>query len=116
MHLFENAIIVLNIQFGYQLLLLRSCLIFPCHFLTSAKNITRSLRIFLEQYLMNSIVLHTTQPLQRIVSRARLFRGGQGGGQALLVKAKVRGTITCDECKKPRCVYSHTRLSTEALK
>ena len=35
--------------------------------------------------------------------------------KGLLVKAKVHGTISCDECNKPRCVYYHTRMTTEVF-
>ena len=35
----------------------------------------------------------------------------------ILVSAKVRGTIVCSECYKPRCIYSKARLSkSESVK
>ena len=33
------------------------------------------------------------------------------GRKDVLVSAKVRGTIICSECYKPRCIYSKARLS-----
>ena len=33
--------------------------------------------------------------------------------KSTLVKAKVRAIISCEECKKPRCIYANSRLSSE---
>ena len=33
--------------------------------------------------------------------------------RSTLVKAKVRAIISCEECKKPRCIYANSRLSSQ---
>ena len=33
------------------------------------------------------------------------------GRKSLLVRKKVRGYIACSECNKPRCIYSHSKLT-----
>ena len=33
------------------------------------------------------------------------------GRKNIIISAKVRGTITCSECYKPRCIYSKAKLS-----
>ena len=33
------------------------------------------------------------------------------GRKSLLVRGKVRGCIACSECNKPRCIYSHSKLT-----
>ena len=38
------------------------------------------------------------------------------GRKSLLVCGKVRGTIVCGECCKPRCIYAQSKLSGEQTK
>ena len=33
--------------------------------------------------------------------------------RSTLVKAKVRAIISCEECKKPRCIYANSRHSSQ---
>jgi len=37
------------------------------------------------------------------------------GRKSILVCGKVRAIVTCDECKKPRCIYSLSKLSPREL-
>ena len=36
--------------------------------------------------------------------------------KSALVRGKVRATIACGECSKPRCIYSPSKLSPNQLK
>ena len=103
--LMNPATIVLSTRLGFPRKCLKSSLFYHYLYWIDQKSIIRSLVIFSE-----SLLTVVVAPCELTVSDEAKKKDKDY--RSTLVKAKVRAIISCEECKKPRCIYANSRLSS----
>ena len=104
--LMNPATIVLSTRLGFPRKCLKSSLFYHYLYWIDQKSIIRSLVIFSE-----SLLTVVVAPCELTVSDEAKKKDKDY--RSTLVKAKVRAIISCEECKKPRCIYANSRLTSQ---